>query len=116
VSIFNACLVGGGSINQTLLKHGGAASIASYISVSFNGAGMFNCLFTDRFSTDGVTMGQAFAHATARTGQIWGSGQTGGDSSLRFVLFGDPDMEFVKPGWAKPGVMEVPIRRPGASR
>lgn len=107
VGIFNACLVGGGAINYTMLKHGATASIASYISVSFDGAGMFNSYFSDQFSNQGTSIGEAFAYATARTSQIWPTGQTAGDSSLRFVLFGDPMMEYVKPGWTSPDPIQV---------
>ena len=49
-----------------------------------------------------MTVGQAYAYAMATTTESFPRGQLAGDSSLRFILFGDARMEFVKPGWQKP--------------
>jgi hypothetical protein len=105
ITVFNACLVGGGRLNKTVMDHGGAGSISSYTSISFDGGGMWGCWLVDRLVQDGVTVGEAFAYATARASECFPRNQTDGDSSLRFVHFGDAAMEFVKPHWARPELL-----------
>lgn len=105
VTVFNACLVGGGRLNKTVLDHGGAGSIASYTSISFDGGGMWGCWLVDRMVRDGVTLGAAFALATARASECFPRSQLAGDSSPRFVHFGDAAMELVKPHWPRPPLL-----------
>lgn len=102
VAAFNSCLVGGGGLNKAILSKGGAASISSYISVSFDGSGWYWCLMAQQMSKPGVTLGEAVAHSLARTSEIFPAKKDGKDSSLRYVLFGDANMEFVKPDWCRP--------------
>ncbi|MGD8717219.1 MAG: T9SS type A sorting domain-containing protein [Candidatus Zixiibacteriota bacterium] len=102
VAAFNACCVGGGEMNAVVTRRLGAASISSYTMVGAGGAGWFWISFVNRMLEHGYTLGEALCFATAQVSEIFPAGRPGVDSSIRFVLAGDPFMEYYRPTWQPP--------------
>jgi hypothetical protein len=96
VAIFNACLVANGGVGPTLLRHGASASIASYVSVSFDGAGWWGIKAVEALAR-GASAAVAVATALAHTSDIYPTGQKGVDHTLRFVVIGDPHVSMLAP-------------------
>lgn len=99
---FNACLIGGGQLNNVLLKHGATFSITNYVSGSFDGGGYLFCLLADEFAKDGRSIGEAHAFALSGISEVFAAHREGKDSSMRFALYGDCRMELAKPDWTRP--------------
>ncbi len=102
ISIFNACSVATGSLMETFIEHGGSASVSSYTSVSFIGSGWYWCLFINAIAREDETLGYANAYANARTSDVFPQHDYGVDSSLRYLLLGDPNMHYVQSYWTCP--------------
>ncbi|MBI3892526.1 MAG: hypothetical protein HY303_13465 [Candidatus Wallbacteria bacterium] len=99
---FNACLIGGGSMNNILMEHGAAFVMTNYVSGSFDGGGLAFCTLADEMSKDGRTIGEAHAMALSAISEIFAAHRPGKDSSMRFALYGDCRMEYAKPNWTRP--------------
>jgi hypothetical protein len=95
---YNACVMANGSMNEVLLKHGGTISIGSYQSVSFTGSAWWWNIFTYLITHEGYTVGEAAAYANARVGDLYVPSK-GGDRTLKYVVFGDPNCPFVQSDW-----------------
>lgn len=94
--VFNACLVANGNSGPVLLRHGAGSVIASYISVSFDGAGWWGVRFCEQVAK-GDTVAAAVALAYADCSDIFPTGVQGVDATLRYVTFGDPNVKLALP-------------------
>lgn len=105
MTAYNACDMANGQMNEVLLEHGGAASYGSYTSVSFDGSGWWWNLFVHCISHLNFTIGEAAAYATARVSKLYAPGtpyQPHPDTSLQYVVYGDPMIHFVQQNWSSP--------------
>ncbi|MCP4230907.1 MAG: T9SS type A sorting domain-containing protein [bacterium] len=107
IGIFNSCSNGAGNIGQVWSKHLGAACVASYASVSFDGSGRFWCVYINSIVDDRDTMGEGIALANAHTSQVFPQNETSGDSSLRYYLTGDPLMNYYHTTWSEPDIHDL---------
>ncbi len=98
---YNACDMAEGYMNEVLLEHGGAISIGSYTSVSFNGSGWWWNIWVHLVTHEGYTAGEAAMYATARVSDLMVPAK-GPDTSLRYVVYGDPNCPFVQDDWTSP--------------
>jgi len=98
---YNACDMAEGYMNEILLEHGGTVSIGSYTSVSFNGSGWWWNIWVHLVTHEGYTAGEAAMYATARVSDLMVPTK-GPDTSLRYVVYGDPNCPFVQDGWTSP--------------
>jgi hypothetical protein len=94
--VFNACLVANGNSGPVLLRHGAGSVVASYISVSFDGAGWWGVRFCEQVAK-GDSIAQAVALAYAECSDIFPAGVRGVDATLRYVTFGDPHVTLALP-------------------
>jgi len=99
---YNACDMAEGYMNEVLLEHGGTVSIGSYTSVSFNGSGWWWNIWVHLVTNEGYTAGEAATYATARVSDLMTPVTKGPDTSLRYVVYGDPNCPFVQTGWTSP--------------
>jgi len=108
---YNACDMANGEMNEILLEHGGIMSIGSYTSVSFTGSGWWWSVFSYLITHENYTLGEAATYTTARTSPLYApnTGQKGVDTSLYYVCFGDPMVEYTKPSWNSPMPDEINI-------
>jgi hypothetical protein len=105
MTAYNACDMANGKMNEVLLEHGGAASYGSYTSVSFDGSGWWWNLFVHCVTHLNYTIGEAAAYATARVAKLYPPGtppQPHPDTSLQYVVYGDPNVHFVQQDWTSP--------------
>lgn len=105
MTAYNACDMANGQMNEVLLEHGGAASYGSYTSVSFDGSGWWWNLFVHCASHLNFTIGEAAAYATARVAKLYlpsTPAQPNADTSLQYVVYGDPMVPFIKQNWSSP--------------
>jgi hypothetical protein len=105
MTAYNACDMANGKMNEVLLEHGGAASYGSYTSVSFDGSGWWWNLFVHCVAHLNYTIGEAATYATARVAELFTPGapsQPSPDTSLQYVVYGDPNVHFVQQGWSSP--------------
>jgi hypothetical protein len=105
MTAYNACDMANGKMNEVLLEHGGSASIGSYTSVSFVGSGWWWNLFVHLVTHEGYTVGEAAAYASARVADLFtpGSPTSGNeDTTLNYVLYGDPNLPFMQHDWTSP--------------
>jgi hypothetical protein len=102
VAAFNACSVGAGEMNAVVTRHLGAASISSYTPVWMQASGWFWVSFVNRLVEHDYTLGEAMCFATAQVSEIFPARRGGVDSSIRYVLVGDPLMPFYRPAWRPP--------------
>jgi hypothetical protein len=105
MTAYNACDMANGAMNEILLLHGGAASYGSYTSVSFDGSGWWWNLFVHSVSHLNYTIGEAATYATARVAKLYPPrtpGQPYADTSLQYVVYGDPMVHFVQQNWSSP--------------
>jgi hypothetical protein len=105
MTAYNACDMANGKMNEVLLEHGGAASYGSYTSVSFDGSGWWWNLFVHCVTHLNYTIGEAAAYATARVAKLYPPGtpyQPNPDTSLQYVVYGDPNVHFVQQDWTSP--------------
>lgn len=111
IGIFNSCDNGSGNLGQIWQKHLGAACIASYTGVSFDGSGRFWCVYINALADSQDTMGEGIALANAKTSQVFPQNETIGDSSLRYYLTGDPLMSYYHPTWSEPNThpLDTPV-------
>jgi len=112
MTAYNACDMANGKMNEVLLLHGGAASFGSYTSVSFAGSGWWWNLFVHCATHLNFTIGEAAAYATARVAKLYlprTPSQPVADSTLQYVVYGDPMVQFIKENWSspKPAGMDV---------
>ncbi|MBI4871077.1 MAG: hypothetical protein HY814_05880 [Candidatus Riflebacteria bacterium] len=96
VPIFNACLVANGNCGPVLLRHGAGAVVASYISVSFDGAGWWGVRCCEQLAK-GDSIAQSVGIAYAECSDIFPTGSQGVDETLRYVVFGDPHVTLSLP-------------------
>ncbi|MBI4869736.1 MAG: hypothetical protein HY816_22585 [Candidatus Wallbacteria bacterium] len=96
IAIFNACLVANGNMPTRLLRHGAGSVIASYISVSFDGAGWWGVVAVDSLAK-GDSVAKAVGVAYRATSDIFPQGLQGVDDTLRYVIFGDPHVTMQMP-------------------
>ena len=102
---YNACDMANGKMNEVLLEHGGAASFGSYTSVSFSGSGWWWNLFVHCISHLNYTIGEAATYATARVAKLYTPEtpwQPSPDTSLQYVVYGNPNIHFVQQEWSSP--------------
>jgi hypothetical protein len=105
MTAYNACDMANGRMNEVLLLHGGAASFGSYTSVSFDGSGWWWNLFVHCVTHLNFTIGEAAAYATARVAKLYlpdTPPQPRADTSLQYVVYGDPMVLFIKENWSSP--------------
>lgn len=105
MTAYNACDMANGQMNEVLLLHGGAASYGSYTSVSFDGSGWWWNLFVHCITHLNYTIGEAATYATARVAKLYPPGtpyQPNPDTSLQYVVYGDPMVHFVQQNWTSP--------------
>jgi hypothetical protein len=105
MTAYNACDMANGKMNEVLLEHGGAASYGSYTSVSFAGSGWWWNLFVHCITHLNYTIGEAATYATARVAKLYAPGtpwQSNPDTSLQYVVYGDPNIHFVQTDWSSP--------------
>jgi hypothetical protein len=105
MTAYNACDMANGKMNEVLLEHGGAASYGSYTSVSFDGSGWWWNLFVHCVAHLNFTIGEAATYATARVAKLYPPGtpsQPHADTSLQYVVYGDPMVHFVQQDWTSP--------------
>ncbi len=106
MTAYNACLMANGIMNEIVLEHGGAASVASYTSVSFTGSGWWWNMFVHLATHHGYTVGEAATYATARVAELYTPGAHtypgNVDGSLQYVVYGDPNVPFVQANWTSP--------------
>ena len=105
MTAYNACDMANGKMNEVLLEHGGAASYGSYTSVSFDGSGWWWNLFVHCVTHLNYTIGEAATYATARVANLYPPGtpsQPHADTSLQYVVYGDPNVHFVQQDWTSP--------------
>jgi hypothetical protein len=65
-------------------------------------SGWFWVSFADRLLEHGYTLGEAMCFATAQVSEIFPAHRGGVDSSIRYVLAGDPFMPYYRPTWQPP--------------
>jgi hypothetical protein len=105
MTAYNACDMANGRMNEVLLEHGGAASFGSYTSVSFQGSGWWWNIFVHCIAHLNYTIGEAATYATARVANLYPPGtppQPHADTTLQYVVYGDPNVLFVKQNWTSP--------------
>jgi len=105
MTAYNACDMANGKMNEVLLEHGGAASFGSYTSVSFDGAGWWWNLFVYLITHGNYTIGEAATYATARVANLYPPGtpsQPHADTSLQYVVYGEPNVHFIQQDWTSP--------------
>jgi hypothetical protein len=102
VAAFNACSLGAGEMNAAVTRQLGAASISPYTPVWMQASGWFWISFVDRLVEHDYTLGEAICFATAQVSEIFPAHRGGVDSSIRYVLAGDPFMPYYKPTWQPP--------------
>jgi hypothetical protein len=105
MTAYNACDMANGKMNEVLLEHGGAASYGSYTSVSFSGSGWWWNLFVHCITHLNDTVGEAATYATARVAKLYAPEtpwQPNPDTSLQYVVYGDPNVHFVQQDWSSP--------------
>jgi hypothetical protein len=102
VAAFNVCSLAAGEMNEVVMRHLGAASVSSYTPVWIQASGWFWVSFVDRIVEHGYTLGEAACFATAQVSEIFPAHRGGVDSSIRYVLAGDPFMRYYKPTWRPP--------------
>ncbi len=110
MTAYNACGMANGKMNEVLLEHGGSASFGSYTSVSFVGSGWWWNLFVHLTTHEGYTIGEAAAYATARVAEVYTPGHTPSgneDDTLQYVVYGDPNVQFMQPEWTSPEPEEI---------
>jgi hypothetical protein len=110
MTAYNACDMANGKMNEVLLEHGGAASYGSYTSVSFDGSGWWWNLFVHCVTHINYTVGEAAAYATARVANLYPPGtpsQPHADTSLQYVVYGDPNVHFVQQDWSSPEPAQI---------
>jgi len=98
---YNACGMANGYMNEILLEHGGTVSIGSYTSVSFTGSGWWWNLWVHLVTHENYTAGEAAMYATARVSDLTVPTKEE-DTSLRYVVYGDPYTPFVQTDWSSP--------------
>jgi hypothetical protein len=106
VAAFNVCSLGAGPMNEVVMRHLGAASISSYTPVWIQASGWFWVSFVDRILEHGYTLGEAMCFATAQVSEIFPARRGGVDSSIRYVLAGDPFMPYYRPAWRPPALAD----------
>jgi hypothetical protein len=99
---YNACDMAEGYMNEYLLEHGGTVSIGSYTSVSFIGSGWWWNIWVHLVTHEDYTAGEAAMYATARVSDLMVPSSKGPDTSLRYVVYGDPNCPFVQNDWTSP--------------
>ena len=99
---YNACGMADGYMNEVLLEHGGTVSIGSYTSVSFVGSGWWWNIWVHLVTHEGYTAGEAAMYATARVSDLMVPTGKGPDTTLRYVVYGDPNCPFVQTDWTSP--------------
>jgi len=112
MTAYNACSMANGIMNEILLEHGGAASFGSYTSVSFIGSGWWWNLFVHLITHEGYTIGEAAAYASARVAETYTPGHTvsgNEDDTLNYVVYGDPNVQFVQHDWTSPEPLPINI-------
>ncbi len=102
VAAFNACSVAGGEMNAVVMRRLAAASISSYTAVGAPASGWFWCSFVNRMVERRYTLGEALCFATAQVSEIFPARRGGVDSTIRYVLVGDPFMLYYRPAWQPP--------------
>ncbi len=102
VAAFNACSLGAGEMNAVVMRHLGAASISSYTAVGAPSSGWFWISYVNRLLKRRYTLGEALCFATAQVSEIFPAHRIRGDSLIRYVLVGDPFMQFYRPAWRPP--------------
>jgi hypothetical protein len=110
MTAYNACDMAEGEMNEVLLEHGGAASFGSYTSVSFDGSGWWWNLFVYLTTHGNHTIGEAATYATARVANLYPPGtpsQPQADTSLQYVMYGDPNVHFIQPDWTSPEPTQI---------
>jgi hypothetical protein len=116
MTAYNACDMANGKMNEFLLEHGGVASYGSYTSVSFAGSGWWWNLFVHCITHLNYTIGEAAAYATARVANLYPPGtpaQPHADTSLQYVVYGDPNVHFVQADWTSPEPADIMINYGG---
>jgi hypothetical protein len=112
MTAYNACDMANGRMNEVLLEHGGAASFGSYTSVSFDGSGWWWNLFVHCITHLNYTIGEAATYATARVATLYAPGtphQPNPDTTLQYVVYGDPMVHFVQQNWSSPNPASVGV-------
>ena len=100
---YNACEMANGYMNEILLIHGGVMSIGSYTSVSFTGSGWWWNVWVHLVTHEGYTVGEAAAYATARVADLYvPTKDRASDNTLQYVVYGDPNTQFVQTDWTNP--------------
>ena len=99
---YNACGMADGYMNEVLLEHGGTVSIGSYSSVSFDGSGWWWNIWVHMVTNEGYTAGEAAMYATARVSDLMTPAGKGPDTTLRYVVYGDPNCPFAQTDWTSP--------------
>jgi hypothetical protein len=99
---YNACDMAEGYMNEVLLEHGGTVSIGSYTSVSFNGSGWWWNIWVHLVTHEQYTTGEAAMYATARVSDLMVPASKGPDTTLRYVVYGDPNCPFIQTSWTSP--------------
>jgi hypothetical protein len=110
MTAYNACDMANGKMNEVLLEHGGAASYGSYTSVSFDGSGWWWNLFVHCITNINYTIGEAATYATARVANLYAPGtpsQPHADTTLQYVVYGDPNVHFVQKDWTSPEPADI---------
>ena len=106
---YNACEMANGYMNEILLIHGGVMSIGSYTSVSFTGSGWWWNVWVHLVTSENYTVGEAAAYATARVADLYvPTKDRASDNSLQYVVYGDPNTQFVQTNWSNP--VPAPIK------
>jgi hypothetical protein len=116
MTAYNACDMANGIMNEFLLEHGGAASYGSYTSVSFDGSGWWWNLFVHLITHLNYTIGEAATYATARVANLYPPGtplQPHADTSLQYVVYGDPNVHFVQQDWTSPEPADIGVNYGG---
>jgi len=98
---YNACGMANGYMNEILLEHGGTVSIGSYTLVSFTGSGWWWNLWVHLVTHENYTAGEAAMYATARSAHLYVPTKVE-DTSLQYVVYGDPYTPFVQIDWSSP--------------
>ena len=113
---YNACDMANGKMNEILLTHGGVASFGSYTSVSFAGSGWWWNLFVHGVTHLNYTIGEAATYATARVAKLYCPGtpwQPNPDYTLQYVVYGDPNVQFMQQNWTSPQPASMTINYGG---
>jgi hypothetical protein len=116
MTAYNACDMANGKMNEILLEHGGAASYGSYTSVSFSGSGWWWNIFVHCITHLNYTVGEAATYATARVAKLYTPGtpwQPNPDTTLQYVVYGDPNIHFVQQDWTSPEPASITINYGG---